>query len=383
MNQSLPTDKLDVSEVDAHVADRKRTLVNRVVLGLLVVGVLLVFVPMIKMFMTPLLLAGTFTVLFYPLYAMLLKLLRGNRTLAALSCCVLLVLGFVVPIYFLGYLVTHQFITLYQSVEPVIQSIVQGDDNGVLSRFKESPFYSLLTRFHFNWQNSAFEAFKSIGAFMGQMANKTSLGALQIVLGLFLTLFIMFYLFMDGEQIAKKIRQVIPLRPAYQDMIIMRFQLVSRATVKGTLVIATIQGTLGAIILLIFGIKTWLLWGVVMIVLGFIPMGGAWLILVPVGIIQVLIGHVWQGAIILGLSFGVVSSIDNVLRPRLVGQNARMHDLLIFFSTIGGLAMFGPVGVITGPVVMAFFVSIIEICMLELKGQDLAHEEAGIAKVDK
>jgi predicted PurR-regulated permease PerM len=78
-------------------------------------------------------------------------------------------------------------------------------------------------------------------------------------------------------------------------------------------------------------------------------------------------GHVWQGIVILALNFGVVTTIDNVLRPRLVGQSARMHDLLIFFSTIGGLAMFGPIGVITGPVIMAFFVSITEIYTMELK----------------
>ena len=181
------------------------------------------------------------------------------------------------------------------------------------------------------------------------------------------TLFIMFYLFMDGERIAKKFRMLLPMRAAYQDMIIARFLLVSRATVKGTLVIAFIQGALGAIILLIFGVKSWILWGIVMIALGLIPMMGTWLVLLPVGVIQMATGHVWQGVVILALNFGVVSTIENILRPRLVGQSARMHDLLIFFSTIGGLAVFGPIGAITGPVIMAFFVSITEIYTMELR----------------
>jgi predicted PurR-regulated permease PerM len=202
---------------------------------------------------------------------------------------------------------------------------------------------------------------------MAKMVNKTSLGVFEIIFSLFVTLFIIFYLFMDGEQIVKKFRQLLPLRTTYQDMIITRFLLVSRATVKGTLVIAFIQGSLGAIILLIFGVETWLLWGVVMIVLALIPMMGAWLVLIPAGLIQMATGHMWQGIVILALSFGVVSTIDNILRPRLVGGNARMHDLLIFFSTIGGIAMFGPVGVITGPVIMALFVSITEIYTKELK----------------
>lgn len=349
------------------LVERKRTVLNRLVLLVLVAVVLMVLVPMLKIFLTPMVLACTFASLFFPFYAVLKKLFRGNRALASLVCCGALVLGFVIPVYFLGYLVTRQLLSLYQSVEPVLQSIVRGDHAGLLARFDTHPAFIWLSKIDINWQNTLLDMFKSVGAAMTGTVNKTSLGVLEIIVGLFLMLFIMFYLFMDGERIVRKFRELLPLRPAYQDMIINRFLLVSRATVKGTLVIATVQGTMGAIILLVFGVKTWLLWGVVMIACALVPMMGAWLVLVPAGIFQIATGHVWQGIVILGLSFGVVSTIDNILRPRLVGQSARMHDLLIFFSTIGGLAMFGPVGVIIGPVVMAFFVSITEMYAMELK----------------
>jgi predicted PurR-regulated permease PerM len=347
--------------------EQKRVMVNRAVLLILVVVVLFVLVPMLKIFLTPLILACTFASLFFPFYTVLLKFFRGNRVISALACCVILVLGLVVPVYLLGYLVTHQLFTLYQSIEPAVQAFVQGENAGFLARFKGNPILVWLNQFDFNWQNAMLDTFKTAGATMAKMVNKTSLGVFEIIFSLFVTLFIIFYLFMDGEQIVKKFRQLLPLRTTYQDMIIMRFLLVSRATVKGTLVIAFIQGSLGAIILLIFGVETWLLWGVVMIVLALIPMMGAWLVLIPAGLIQMATGHMWQGIVILALSFGVVSTIDNILRPRLVGGNARMHDLLIFFSTIGGIAMFGPVGVITGPVIMALFVSITEIYTKELK----------------
>jgi predicted PurR-regulated permease PerM len=284
-----------------------------------------------------------------------------------LSCCIILVLGFVVPVYFLGYLVTHQLSTLYQTIEPAVRAFAKGENAGFLAHFKGNPILVWLNHLDINWQSAILDTLKTAGATMATMVNKTSLSALEIIVSLFVSLFIMFYLFMDGERIVKKFRQLLPLRTEYQDMIITRFLLVSRATVKGTLVIAFIQGSLGAIILLIFGVKTWLLWGVVMIALGLIPMMGTWPVLVPAGIIHMATGHVWQGIIILALNFCVVSTIDNILRPLLVGRSSRMHDLLIFFSTIGGLAMFGPVGVITGPVIMAFFVSIIEIYMMELK----------------
>jgi predicted PurR-regulated permease PerM len=355
-------------EIDVEAGtERKRTVVNVVVLGILLVMVTSVIIPMLKIFLTPLVLACTFVSLFFPLYKDFYKFFRGNRAFSALACCVTLVVGFVVPIYFIGYLVTHQLLNLYQSIEPVIQAFVRGENTGILSRLKDNPVFEWLTRFDINWQNALVGSLKTAGAAIGKMVNKTSLGALEIVIGLFMTLFIMFYLFMDGERIIQKIRNLLPLRKNYQDMIMTRFILVSRATVKGTLIIASVQGTLGAIILLIAGVKTWLLWGVVMIALGLIPMLGAWIVLVTAAVIQLISGNIWQGIFILALSFGVVSTIDNILRPRLVGQNARMHDLLIFFSTIGGLAMFGPVGIITGPVMMAFFVSIIEICVIELE----------------
>jgi predicted PurR-regulated permease PerM len=355
--------QLDIEAVN----ERKQTVVNGAVLLVLMVSILFVFVPMLKIFLVPLILSLTFVSLFFPLYTGLLKFFRGNRVISALACCLILVMGFVVPVYFLGYLVTHQLLMLYQSIEPAVQSFVRGESTGLFSRFDGNPVLTWLSGLDINWQNATIDTLKAAGAAIGKMVNRTSLGALEIIVGLFVTLFIMFYLFMDGERIVGQFRQLLPLRKNYQDMIITRFVLVSRATVKGTLVIASIQGALGAIILLVFGVKTWMLWGVVMIALGFIPMMGAWMVLVPAGIIQAATGNVWQGIVILSLSFGVVSTIDNVLRPRLVGQNARMHDLLIFFSTIGGLTMFGPVGVITGPVIMAFFVSITEICMIELK----------------
>jgi len=364
--RSGPT-PLGPKDVEA-VTGQKRTVVNRAVMLILVIAVLFVLIPMLKVFLTPLLLACTFATLFFPFYTILLKFFRRNRGIAALSCCIILIIGIVAPVYFLGYLITRQLHTLYQSIAPTVQAFLRGEDTGFLPHFVENPILAGLIHLGIDWKSATLDTFKTAGTTMVKMVNKTSLGAFEIIVSPFITLFIMFYLFMDGERIVKKFRQLLPLRTAYQDMIITRFLLVSRATVKGTLVIAFVQGSLGAIILLIFGVNTWLLWGVVMIALGVIPAIGAWMVLVPTGVIKIATGHVWQGIAILALSFGVVSTIDNILRPLLVGQSSRIHDLLIFFSTIGGLAMFGPMGVITGPVIMAFFVSITEIYAMELKG---------------
>ena len=348
---------------------RKRTLINRVVLLVCMVTILFVFIPMIKMFFTPVILASTFAVLFYPLYRKLLRLFRGNANAASLVCCGILILGFIIPATILGALVVKQIFVFYQTVEPIVNGLVRGENTLLFARLEENPLALWLSQLDINWQSTMLDTFKSATTTIVSLVNVTSKSTFQIILGLFVTLFIMFYLFIDGQKIISKFRAMIPLKHEYQNMIINRFLLVSKATIRGTLLIASIQGIMGAIILFAFGVKTWVLWGVVMILLGLIPMVGAWLILVPAGVIHIATGQVWQGIVILALSFGVVSTIDNLLRPRLVGQSARMHDLLIFFSTIGGLAMFGPVGVIVGPAIMAFFVSITEIYSLELQEQ--------------
>ena len=198
---------------------------------------------MLKMFLTPLLLAFTFAALFFPFYKIILTFFRGT-SIASLSSCIVIVLGIVVPVYFLGYLVIHQLLALYQTVEPTVQSIARGENPGFIARFEGNPILVRLTALGVNWQGTVIDILKTAGATIAKMVNKTSLGALEIILSMFVTLFIMFYLFMDGENIVKKFRRLLPLRPVYQDMIIIRFLQVSRATVFGTVIFAVIQGLL-------------------------------------------------------------------------------------------------------------------------------------------
>jgi len=367
--RSETTTKQEHPKKTGTVGEHKRAMVNRVILITLMAAVLCVLVPMLKIFLTPILLACTFATLFFPFFTVLLKFFKGNRGISALSCCIIIVLAIVIPVYLLGYLVTHQLLTLYQSIEPTVEALAKGENTGFFAHLEGNPIFTWLGQLHINWQNTTIDMLKTAGGFIAKMVNKTSVGVLEMIVGLFVTLFIMFYLFIDGERIIKKFRQLLPMRETYQDMIISRFLLVSRATVKGTLVVACLHGFCGAMLLLIFGVKTWLLWGVIISGLALIPMMGALIILVPASVIRMASGQFWQGILMLALSICIIATIDNILRPRLVGQSARMHDLLIFFSTIGALTMFGPVGVITGPVIMAFFVSITEIYTIELDEQ--------------
>ena len=144
-------------------------------------------------------------------------------------------------------------------------------------------------------------------------------------------------------------------------MIVSRFTLISRATVLGTLIIGFVDGLLGGLTLLIFGVKGWLILGFIMVILSILPVVGVSVVLVPIGIVQILIGRVWQGIGILVTHFLVVSNADNLIRPRVVGSSARMHDVIILISTIGGLSIFGITGFIIGPIIASFFLTALDI----------------------
>ena len=152
-------------------------------------------------------------------------------------------------------------------------------------------------------------------------------------------------------------------------MIIARFLLISRATVTGTLILGLVEGTLGAITLLVFGVKAWLLWGFVMIILATMPFIGTWIVLVPAGIIQMFMGNTWQGLIMILMGLIVIANIDNLLRPQLVGRGAKLHDLIIFFSSLGGIILFGVMGFIVGPVIAALFIAVLDIYEMEFEKQ--------------
>ena len=153
----------------------------------------------------------------------------------------------------------------------------------------------------------------------------------------------------------------LPLRETEKELVLDKFVSVTRATLRGTLVIGIIQGTLGGLSFWAAGIDGALFWGTMMVVLSVLPVVGGALVWVPAVIVLAIQGQ-WQSALGLTLFNAlIVGSVDNVLRPRLVGRDTEMHDLMILFSTLGGIAAFGPMGFIIGPILAAVFVTSWEI----------------------
>jgi predicted PurR-regulated permease PerM len=155
--------------------------------------------------------------------------------------------------------------------------------------------------------------------------------------------------------------QYLPLRESEQNLMLQRFVSVTRATLKGSLLIGMVQGTLGGVILAILGVPGAVLLGLLMIVLSLLPVIGGALVWVPVAIVLAIQGAWIKALVLAGFCSIVIGSIDNVLRPRLVGRDTKMSDLLILFSTLGGIAAFGAIGFIVGPIIAALFITIWEI----------------------
>jgi predicted PurR-regulated permease PerM len=328
---------------------------------------MLLFFRMVRVFLVPILLAAVFTTLFYPLFEIFLRLFRGRRTLAAFFCCFVLLLGLIAPLYAVADMVAREGIEFYRTAQVQIGEFFEKGAAGPLGRLRSLPLVRDLRLDQVDLRSALQNVASSAGSFLAGVINKTSRGTLQVVVLLFITLFTMFYFFRDGKDLLRRIQPLVPLDREYKVAIAARFSAVARATVKGTLLIALVQGTLAGLTLWIFGVGSPILWGVVSMLLAIIPLVGAWLVLYPAAIIQMVTGHLWQGIGILLVTVIVIVNVDNLMRPRLVGQQTGMHDLMVFFSTLGGIGMFGPMGFIIGPMIGALFLTLLDIYSSEFR----------------
>jgi predicted PurR-regulated permease PerM len=202
---------------------------------------------------------------------------------------------------------------------------------------------------------------KAAGAVLVVSATELTAGTASLLLDLLVMLYAMFFFFRDGPKIIEKIFYYTPLTHEDEALLLERFTSVTRATIKGTVVIGVIQGALAGLGFWVAGIGGAAFWGTLMAVLSVVPGIGAALIWVPAVIYLFITGQSVPGVLLLIWCAAVVGTIDNILRPILVGKDAKMPDLLILIGTLGGLFLFGAIGFIVGPIVCGLFLSVWEI----------------------
>jgi predicted PurR-regulated permease PerM len=186
-------------------------------------------------------------------------------------------------------------------------------------------------------------------------------GMVGAVVKIFFVIFTMFYLFRDGDRIVHGLPNMLPLDRLQSEAILERTRNVIAASLYGVLVIAVIQGALGGLAFWVLGLPSAIVWAVVMAFLSMIPMAGSFLVWVPAAIYLGVTGH-WPKAIVLALWGAlVIGTVDNFLRPKLVGDRVKLHELFIFFSVLGGLQVFGVLGIVIGPVVLAVTLALLDV----------------------
>ena len=321
---------------------------------MLAVGISILFFFVIQRFVLAVLLAAVFAGLSYPLYGWFLA--RMGPRLAAGITLVVLFLGVGLPVAGFLTLVATQAVQIGQGVEIWLQE--DGRVAQIHDRLEGIPFAGRFIPDEHLVVARVREAAGGAGSFlMGTLAAATR-GTLNFFLQLFVLFYALFYFLVDGPRILRTILQYIPLAHVQKEELLERFVSVTRATVRGSLLIGLIQGGAAGLAFWVAGVPGPAFWSTVMVVLSIIPAVGATLIWIPAVIYLFTLGQVVAATGLLAWCAIVVGTIDNLLRPRLIGRDARMSDLLILLSTLGGIVLFGAVGFIVGPIVAALFVTV-------------------------
>ena len=298
-------------------------------------------------------------IIFTPFHRRLLAVMNQRQNLAALTTLLLCLIIVILP-------VTIMTISLLQEGALVYQGIRSGQLN-FGAYFQQimgamPPWVTnVLDRFGLT-NISELQDMLSTGALQGSQfiaMHALSIGqnAFEFVISFGIMLYLLFFLLRDGAALSIRIKHAIPLSMEHKRHLFSKFTTVIRATVKGNVVVAAAQGTLGGIMFSFLGIQGALLWGFVMAFLSLLPAVGAGLIWVPVAIYFLFTGAVWQGVTLIAFGVLVIGLVDNILRPILVGRDTKIPDYVILISTLGGMVLFGLNGFVIGPVIAALFIA--------------------------
>ena len=337
-----------------------RETVNKTTILLLLFGISAIFLSMIRHFLMAIFLGGIFSALVHPLYNRFYKWLGRRRVLASLLTLLFIVFIILIPLSILLGIITAQAISVGQSIKPWIEK--QLSEPSTFSGYLEAiPFIDHIEPYKEPILQKAGELIGKISNFLINSISSAAMGTVNFIFMGFILLYTMFYFLMEGDRLLSKILYYLPLKDYDEQRMLDKFTSVARATIKGTVIIGIIQGSLAGIAFAVVGINGAVFWGTIMTVLSVIPAVGSGLVWFPASFILLLGGNYFK-AVGLMLFCGVlVGSLDNILRPRLVGRDIKMHDLMILFGTLGGLAMFGLLGFIIGPIVAALFITLWEI----------------------
>lgn len=333
--------------------------IQRIGFYVLLVLVTVAFFWLLLPYYSAILWAVILAIVFYPMQAWLTAAFGGRNGLAALVSVIVCICLVIVPtLALLG--------SLIQEGNGVYARITsrEFDLNGYLTQI-EAALPAWLTSWMESMRFGDFTELRQRLTEAGMQASQLfassvlSLGqnALGFVVSVGIMLYLLFFLFKDGADLGSTIRRAIPLSDGYTHQFLDKFAAVIRATVKGNIIIAALQGALGGVTFWMLGIQAAVLWGVVMAFFSMLPAVGAAFVWGPVAVYYAVTGQ-WVPATILTLvGVLIIGMIDNLLRPPLVGKGTRLPDYVVLISTVGGMSLVGINGFVVGPLIAALFFS--------------------------
>ena len=298
-------------------------------------------------------------ILFNALFLRLLRKMPLKRTLAALVTLSIILVLVILPVGLISALLTQEAAGVYQRVQSgelsfgryfqQIYNALPPWVNGILGRLGLENLVLIQERVTSSLtQGSQFIATQALS--IGQ-------NAFDFFVSFFIMLYLLFFFLRDGGSLSRCIKEAIPLEAEIKRDIFSKFTTVIRATVKGNIVVAMLQGALGGLMFWFLGIHAPVLWGTLMAFLSLLPAVGAALVWIPVAIYFLATGAIWQGVLLVVYGVLVIGLVDNILRPVLVGKDTKMPDYVVLVSTIGGMSLFGLNGFVIGPVIAAMFMA--------------------------
>lgn len=344
--------------------------IQRRFLVAIVISVSVLFLWMIRGFLTALLMAAILAGLLYPIHRWVVAKVAGREGLAAALVVVAVFFGLVGPFSTFLAVVTTQALELSETIRDFLQREAANPDalrESVRGWIGALPFGEKLLALEASLPSReevvkrAGQTVSTVGSMIVSGAATATKNTATFLLNLFVFLYALFFFLLRGRETLDLILYYAPLDPEAEQEVVERFLSVTRATLKGSIVIGLVQGALAGLALWLAGIPGALFWTTIMAILSVIPGVGVALVWVPAAIWLALQGElVSAGALSLWCGL-VVGTVDNVLRPRLVGADAQMTDLMILLGTLGGISLFGVAGFLVGPIVAAVFVTVWEL----------------------
>ncbi len=330
------------------------------------------FYRILSPFLEPIFWAIIVAVVCYPFFKKLQRLMKRREVLSAMIMTLLVVLIILLPFGLLIVSLANEMVEGYHSVEEMIKT---GRLQAYLEQLKKIPIldgaFEKLSHYldlsQMEPQHLLLKNIQQVSIFLFDQSSAILRGLSSFIVGFLFTLLSLYYLFKDGHRLFETLKEILPVPPKQRDLLFNRFQEMVTATIYGGILIAAIQGVLGGLSFWILGISSPVFWGTAMALLSFIPLGGTAFIWAPASLLFFIQGAFLKGLVLLGIGVFVISMVDNFLRPFFVGVRTNIHPLLLLFAVLGGIQVFGMIGLVAGPLIASLCITLIGIYIQGIK----------------